>query len=199
MMKMPKLWAILSYFILWCLVDVRAASNFNPEYFTRHLLWQMNPLCYFQTKVWKCGRVFSATSKKSSWTYADSTYSMYSMFFLWFVLFLLNLIIYLPNECQLTLTFLTPFIYLPQIIILDKDVWSFSANIVFQEILGSQIHWGSWGSSGLITLKDLNRINPHQIHGSQRLAFKSQGSRSKHLHTLVYIFLLSLNLKYKCT
>lgn len=81
MMKMPKLWAILSYFVLWCVVDVRAASDFNPEYFKRHLLWQMNPLCSFQTKAWKCGRVLSATSKKSSWTYADSTYSMYSMFF----------------------------------------------------------------------------------------------------------------------
>lgn len=70
----------------------------------------------------------------------------------------------------------------------DQFVWSVSANTVLEEILHSQIHWGSWGSSGLITLKDLNRINPHQIHNSQRLAFKSPGSWSKHLHTLVYIF-----------
>lgn len=80
----------------------------------------------------------------------------------------------------------------------DQYVWSVSANIVFEEILHSQIHWGSWGSSGLITLKDLNRINPHQIHNSQRLAFKSPGSWSKHLHTRVYIFLLSPILLYNC-
>lgn len=69
-------------------------------------------------------------------------------------------------------------------------VWSFSANIVFQEILHSRTPWRSRGSLGLITLKVLNRINPHQIHRSQRLVFKSQGGWTQYLHARVAFFFL---------
>lgn len=150
MMKMPKLWAILSYFMLWCLVDVRATSNFNPEYFKWHLLWQMNLLCSFQMKVRKCGRVLPATLKKSSWTYADSTYPMYSVFLFFFMIctifaqpnylftkWMTVINIHIPYSFHLERAIIFPQI---PVIILDQDVGSFSANIVFKEIPHSQIY-----------------------------------------------------------
>lgn len=128
----------MSYIVLfcWCLVDVWAASNFNPEYFTRHLLWQMNPLCSFQKKAWKCGRL-------SSWTYADSTSSMYIMFFYDLYCFCSNLSFIQQMNAGHTHSYSWPPSfekghYFSQIIILDQDVWFFSANIVFEEILHSQ-------------------------------------------------------------
>lgn len=125
------------------------ASNFNPEYFKRHLLWQMKPLCGFQKTAWTCGRALLL--KKA----AEQMLAAHVLCTDRFCLPVRSIHIH-------------HFVHLKGPV---TDVWSFSANIVSEESLLSRTPWRSRGSLGLITLKVLNRINPHKNSSQSKISF----------------------------